>query len=312
MIAPAPSTAPTITSAAVQASGNAVNVAWTAVAGAEWYQLFIIQPPPAGPGGSALTVAARQVVGTSITGLPVPNGSASAIVAACTGNGCGPYSGVKTITASGANPSAPQLGHRSPDRSSTAPRVMFTWSRVPGDTGSNTSYRLYVQDLSRGSAALDVITTQNFYAAYLKGEGARYDALVVGRPGTAQEITGPAVGLHRARRHHRRRRRWSRRPTTAPSPAATSPSAGRRCRGRRCTSTTSRPCGDATYAPTRGVTPGLLVQVPLLALNGQPTLYSAISRACPAGATCASGSDAGWGPWSNVAGTGVINFTVTP
>jgi hypothetical protein len=70
--------------------------------------------------------------------------------------------------------------------------------------------------------------------------------------------------------------------------------------------------GDATYSPTRGVTLGLQVQVPLLSLNGQPTLYSGIVRACPAGATCAPGSDAGWGPWSNVAGTGVVNFTVTP
>ncbi|MFN8642827.1 MAG: hypothetical protein U0802_14695 [Candidatus Binatia bacterium] len=40
-------------------------------------------------------------------------------------------------------------------------------------------------------------------------------------------------------------------------------------------------------------------------------MYS-IARACPAGATCQFGSDAGWGPWSNVAGPGVVNFTVTP
>ena len=54
------------------------------------------------------------------------------------------------------------------------------------------------------------------------------------------------------------------------------------------------------------------MQVPLLALGNAPTMYSAIVRACPAGATCAFGSDAGWGPWSNVAGPGVTNFTVTP
>ena len=35
-------------------------------------------------------------------------------------------------------------------------------------------------------------------------------------------------------------------------------------------------------------------------------MYNGIVRACPAGATCASGSDAGWGPWSNVAGPGVV------
>ena len=194
VIAPAPTTAPTITNATVQPSGNAVNVAWTAVAGAEWYQLYVIQPPPAGPGGSALAVAARQVVGTSITGLPVPSGAASVIVAACTGNGCGPFSGVASITPT-SNPAAPQLGTPLGGSVVDGPAVMFTWTRVPGDTGSNVFYRLYVQDLSRGSAALDVITNQNFYAAYLKGEGARYDALVVAQPGTAQEVVGPAAGF---------------------------------------------------------------------------------------------------------------------
>jgi hypothetical protein len=60
------------------------------------------------------------------------------------------------------------------------------------------------------------------------------------------------------------------------------------------------------------VTPGLVVQVPLSANGASPRVYSTIARACPAGATCASGSDAGWGPWSNVAGPGGNNFTVTP
>jgi hypothetical protein len=61
-----------------------------------------------------------------------------------------------------------------------------------------------------------------------------------------------------------------------------------------------------------GVTPGTFVQVPLGAVGGQATVYNAIARACPSGATCVAGSDAGWGPWSNVAGTGVTTFTVLP
>jgi hypothetical protein len=65
-------------------------------------------------------------------------------------------------------------------------------------------------------------------------------------------------------------------------------------------------------ATVRGVTPGLVVQAPLTG-SGGGTVYSGIVRACPAGATCASGSDAGWGPWSNApGGPGVTNFTVTP
>ena len=65
-------------------------------------------------------------------------------------------------------------------------------------------------------------------------------------------------------------------------------------------------------ATVQGVTPGLLAQVPLTG-TGAGTVYSGIVRACPAGATCVLGSDAGWGPWSNApGGPGVTNFTVVP
>ena len=67
-------------------------------------------------------------------------------------------------------------------------------------------------------------------------------------------------------------------------------------------------------APTpsaRGVTPGLLTQVPLTG-TGAGTIYSGIVRDCPAGLVCVSGVDTNWGPWSNVGGPGVTNFTVIP
>jgi hypothetical protein len=59
-------------------------------------------------------------------------------------------------------------------------------------------------------------------------------------------------------------------------------------------------------ATVRGVTTGLFVQVPLTV----PANYSAVVRACPAGATCSPDSNVGWGPWSSDAGPGVTNFTV--
>ena len=65
-------------------------------------------------------------------------------------------------------------------------------------------------------------------------------------------------------------------------------------------------------ATARGVTPGLVAYVPLAGAAGG-TAYSGIVRACPEGATCVAGSDAGWGPWSNEpGGPGVTNFTVVP
>jgi hypothetical protein len=128
--------------------------------------------------------------------LPVPSGAASVIVAACTGNGCGPFSAARSISPTGPSPSAPQLGQPLGGSVVSGPTVMFTWNRVPGDNGSNTVYRLYVQDLSRATAALDVLTTQNVYSAYFRAEGARYDALVVANPGPSQ-VVGPAVGFRR-------------------------------------------------------------------------------------------------------------------
>ena len=306
-IAPAPSGAPTITNAMV--SGNSLNAAWTAIGGAEWYQLYVVQPS-GGPGGGALTVAARQVVGTSIAGVPIPTGAASVLVAACNGNGCGPFSSPASIAGASMNPSAPQIGQPLGGSVVSGPGVLFTWSRIPGDNGSNTVYRLYVQDLSRATAALDVQTSDNFYAAYFKAEGARYDALVVANPGPNQ-VMGPAVGFVVSG-------------DSAAAPTLSQPTHNSSLTAGNVQLGWSPVPGATLYEyfvaavgantpPTRGVTPGLVVQVPLAALNGQPTLYSGIVRACPAGATCAPGDDAGWGPWSNEgAGPGVTNFTILP
>ena len=304
-----PTGAPTITSATVDGA-NLATVAWTTVAGAEWYQLFVVQPAPAGPGGGALTVAARQVIGTSVTGLPVPAGNAGVVVAACTGNGCGPYSAPAALMPAGANPSLPLLGQPLAGSVVDGPVVLFTWNRIPGDDGSNTTYRLFVQDLSRQAGALDVRTTANFHAGYFRAEGARYDALVIANPGTPQEQVGPAVG-------------FVVRGSSPTAPTLVAPTHNGTVAAGNVQLSWSPIPGATLYeyyvsvpgAPqgsARGVSPGLFVQVPLAAINNQPTLYSAIVRACPAGQTCSAGSDAGWGPWSATAGTGVTNFTVDP
>ncbi len=303
----APTTAPTITQSAVDGN-NQLNAQWTPVGGAEWYELYVVQPPPAGPGGGALTVAARQVFGTSVT-VALPVGAANAVVRACSGNGCGPYSQSAAVNPAGPNPNAPQLGQPLAGSVVDGPVVLFTWSRVPGDNGSNTVYRLYAQDLSRGTTALDVQTTNNFYAAFFDAEGARYDALVFARPGTPQEVMGPVVGFNV-------------RGVSPSAPTMVTPThMGTVAAGNVQVGWTSLP-GASLYeyfvavpgqsGTANGVTPGTFVQVPLGAVGGQPTQYSAIARACPAGATCVAGSDAGWGPWSANAGTGVTNFTVLP
>jgi len=305
-----PSAKPTITSATVS-NGNQLNAAWTAAARAEWYQVQVVQPPPAGPGGGALTVASRQVVGaTSVSGLPVPIGQAFVIVAACNGDGCGPYSNGATINPAGPNPSAPIVGVPIGESVVSGPSVLFAWSRIPGDTGSNVTYRVYVQDLSRQSAALDVLTTQNYYGALLKAEGAKYAVVIIANPGLQSQIQGPGLA-------------FTVRGNSAVAPTLIAPTYASTVSGGNILMAWSPVPGATLYeyyvarqgqsTPVgRGVNPGLFVQVPLFAVGGQPTVYSSIVRACPAGNTCVFGSDTGWGPWSDVAGTGANTFTVSP
>ena len=306
-LGPVPSAAPTVLSAMVS-GGNSLSASWTAVAGGEWYQVQVVQPPPAGPGGGALTVASRQVSGaTNVAGLPVPTGQAFVIVAACNGDGCGPYSGGASINPTGPNPSAPHIGAPIVDAVVSGPSVLFAWNRIPGDTG-NTLYRVYVQDLSRQTAALDVLTTQNYYGALLKAEGAKYAVLVIANPGQPNEVQGPGAA-------------FTVRGSSAVAPTLIAPTHESTVAPGNVLFAWSPVPGATLYeyyvavqgvsaATGRGVTQGLFVQVPLAAVGGEATVYSGIARACPAGATCVAGNDAGWGPWSNVAGTGGINVTV--
>ncbi|MFN7919338.1 MAG: hypothetical protein U0Q16_04530 [Bryobacteraceae bacterium] len=309
-----PSVAPTMGSCSIT-SGNQLNCTWNAVTGADFYTLQVVQPT-AGPGGGALTVASRQTTNTAVgpsDTVPVPCCAAVVFVTGCNGNGCGPYSSGTPVSVPGPNPGSPSLG--TPLPGSASPDVSFSWNRVPGDNGSNTIYRLYVQDFSRGAPALDVLTTSNFYAAKFKADGNRYDALVVANPGLPSQVIGPptAIIVHG---------------TNPPSPTMVAP----RHQTPEVTLTVPQGNVQLNWTPVpgatlyeyyvavagqgspaaRGITPGLFVQVPLPA-SGAPVIYSGIVRACPAATICNFGSDAGWGPWSNApGGPGVTTFRVAP
>ena len=231
------------------------------------------------------------------------------VVAACNGDGCGPFSNAVGISPAGPNPTVASLGTPLGGSIVSGPSVMFSWNRVPGDNGSNTIYRLFVQDLSRQSTALDVYTTQNFWAAYFKAEGARYDSLVIANPGPNQ-VVGPAQGFNVSG-------------TSASAPTMVSPGHQSSVKVGNVQVGWSPVLGAGLYqyyiaaqvgsGVVTGVTPGLVVQVPLGMVGGAATPYSGITRACPSGTPCTAGLDAGWGPWSNVlGGPGVTNFTVTP
>lgn len=285
------------------ANGNELSATWLTIPSADLYQIMVVQPNT-GPGGGALTVAARQISTTSIV-LQVPSGPASVIVRGCNANGCGPWGNARGINPPGPNPAAPLIGTPMAGTQVDGPVITFTWSRIANDNGSNTTYRLYVQDMFRQAAALDVLTTANFYGAALRAEGNRYDAVVIATQG-GQTFQGPASG-------------FIVRGASAAAPTMTSPQHnGTLTQGNIFLGWT--PQSDAKlyeyYVTAQGqnflltgVSQGLQIQIPVPALNNLPALYNGIVRACTGGTGI---SDCQWGPWSNNGGGGITAFTVTP
>lgn len=300
---PVPAALPAITGGAL--AGNLLDLTWTPVPNADLYQIQAVQPT-GGPGGGALTVAARQVSTLTLASLPLPVGSANVVVRACNGDGCGPFSTAAEVTVTGSSPAAPNMATPIAGTTVTGPVVSLAWSRVEGDDGTNTVYRLYVQDLSRQAPALDVYTTQNFWSAFLN-EGGRYDAVVIAPGGVAGSVSGFTVTG-----------------SSAGAPTMTAPAHQSAVRAGNVDLAWSPVPGATLYeyfvavqgeseATVRGVTQGLSVKVPLVALGDGPATYSAIARACVAGPTCSPGGAEGWGPWSNQpGGPGVTNFTIVP
>ncbi len=294
---PKPTTAPTVTVLPQGADTTAISVTFTQVPGADLYQVQAVQSNT-GPGGGALTVAAKQASWETVR-LPVPAGPMGVVVAACNGDGCGPNSAAVNVTSAGPNPTLPGIGTPMAGADSGNP-VLFTWTRVAGDTGTNVRYRLYVQDLSRQSAALDVFTTQNFWSAHFR-PGVRYDALAIADV-AGQIRQGPASG-------------FVVRGSNPPKPVMVQPALN-----------STVPAGNTFLAWTpidgatlyqyyvsangnvepwaRGVTPGLTVQVPLSPSVGPP--HSATARACLI-PVCEANSDTGWSEWA-----GATNFLVAP
>lgn len=307
---PVPATPPTITVCNIQnqINQNLLTCNWTPVSGADLYVVQVVQAG-AGPGGGALTVASSQVSATNAS-FQVPNGNLQVVVQACNGDGCSNPSNGYGITASFGNPAVPTMGAPVGGSVVDGPTILFSWSRIPADNGSNTFYRLYVQDFARNQPALDVLTNQNFWGAQFAA-GRRYDALVIANPESQNASQGPPQG-------------FTTRGNNPQSPTLVQPQhQGSTKQGNVRLGWTPLP-GVQLYqyyiaiqgqsaAVATGVTTGIEVQVPLAVVNNQNTVHVGIVRACNNGLNCTLGSEAGWGIWSNQpGGTGVTTFTLVP
>jgi len=291
-----------LTCAVVNDAGvNRLNCNWNALAGADFYFIHVIQQGQ-GPGGGALTVAGTSV-GTNSSSFQVPNGNADVIVRGCNGDGCGPFSSAAQITPNFGNPNVPSLGDPisgiAVDSGANAPIVTFTWNRVAGDNGQgNFVYRLFVQNFNLNSAALDVQTTNNFYAAFFN-PFTRYDVLVIAIP-----VAGGAPRTGPAKSFIARGAIPNAVHNVTPTTFSSSPA------GAKVLGWSGLPDADGNYnrnyqfefgngtAGETGVTTATSVSRTLA-----PGNWVGRVRACTTGTACTANSNTGWGIWNNESGS---------
>lgn len=297
-----PLTAPT--GLTCSATGADLSCTWSAVPGADLYVAHVVHPG-AGPGGGALSVAAKQVGLPSLT-TPVPPGRASIVVQACTGDGCSPSSTAIEIEVVGGNVAVPILGTpvagQTIDSGVNPPTVLFSWNRVAGDNGSNYRYRLFVQDFSTQEPALDVHTGANYHAAYFNA-GSRFDAIVIATPlAGGPSIAGPPQGFAT---------RGKRNPN---APTAVAPAHGEKiASGPVRLQWTKLASESRMFQYFVGRNDGVFVtgtsQTNSATVDLRPGQYTLAIRMCLT-ATCPASSDVGWGAWSGRVEGGTSTFTV--
>jgi hypothetical protein len=281
--------------------GLAARLSWARIPVANHYRIEVVEPPPRGPGGGALTVVEREVQGT-ILEIPLPIGTVHLLMTTCNELGCGPPDLVATIDVPPPAPPEPVFGSPAPRSQADSSTVLFTWiPPEPGDGGPQ--YRLRVRPVESGDDVLDITTDDHFWAAELP-PGQELEATV-----TAYR-DGAEIGDDLLR--FRTGTPLSPRPL-APIMDSTLPE------GRVVIAWSTVP-GANRYdyyvavlgepeARLRGETAETSVAAVLPALDDRATTYSVTVRACRR-VRCTA--EEHWGPWSIQGGTGVTNFTVVP
>jgi len=271
---------------------------WRRLAHANRYHLQVIEPPPRGPGGGALTVVEREVEG-SIIEAPLPVGLVHLLLSACNDLGCGPPQLIATLEVPPPPPPVPIFGSPVPGAQVEPMGVLFSWVPV----AEPAEYRLQVRPAGGEAEELDITTDDHYWPVDLAGNEEYTATLTAWRGG--EEIGGDVL-------HFRTAGPKAPRPTT-PVIDSTLPEGLVVIGWTRLPEATRYDYFIAVRgepeARVRGETADSSVDVELEALNDRPTIYSVTVRACMR-SQCTHEQD--WGPWSIEAGTGVTNFTVVP
>ncbi|MBM3735887.1 MAG: hypothetical protein FJW39_08895 [Acidobacteria bacterium] len=266
--------------------------------------------PAVGPSGGPLTVAG-DMDGILPLRTPVPNLTFDLLQRFCNGDGCGPFAPPVRFT-----PTLPLTRPimAEPFSGSTvvgglnAPVAIASWNRMPDDIGSNYRYRLFIGDFSRNAAAVDILTRNNFHAAYVN-PFTRYDALVIAIRDSDGVMTQSPPHPFRA---------TGKVPNT---PTMAEP-----------TVNASLPVGThrVAWTPLPGANGDDIARVYEYTVTGpenftgvtqangvginftRPGAYTVTVRACLTGTNCVATSDTGWGPRAGSIGSegGSGQFTV--
>jgi hypothetical protein len=297
---------PNITTVTPQPDAGAVYVNWRDVPEATGYRVNLLEPPPAGPGGGALTVVSRAVDRPPAI-IPTLNGTVRVMVAACNLVGCGPPKISQPFEVRGVERLKPEVGH--PEDGSTVPagQVLVAWLPVEAadPEADSVPYLMEVVDRRTGYPVVTSSGRDHFRGVQLPARGSWTVHISVQRVDSSLMTHAKS--------------RFATSETAAPTPvtpAARSsvPAAGTELgwtpvEGARGYEYLVTVPGERT--PTaRGSTDDLSMVVELPARAGRPTTYHAIMRACFADDRCTSG--VGWGPWSSEVGIPPLVFTVLP
>ncbi len=286
------------------AGGGLARVAWRPTPAVDGYLVEAIVAAPAGPGGSVLTVVRRRTDVPEIE-IPIPAGPVTIAVSNCNAIGCGVADFHGPVAAGGAERRRPVLGSPYDGEIVRRPRVVFSWLPAIGAQGPKASYRFRLSDGSTGLTVLEQ-ETENLWIEHRFAEDGSWSARVsaVGSGSDeASEVRFRTEGVA--------------------SPRLTRPESGTTRTPGRVELVWEAVPGVATYeyfvavtgrstALVREVTPATHAAVQLEALDGRPTDYSVIVRACLAAEGCRTGSEIGWGPWSHEAGHGDVKLKVVP
>ncbi len=300
---------PRLTSAVVDADRGVVDLRWSEVPQATHYQVAILLPPPAGPGGGALSVVRRSSAGSTAT-VPVGNGEFRVLLSPCNSVGCGPPVVAEPIVVSGIRRSLPLIGFPEDGSTVAGPRVLLSWLPTEGggttaDTSSTmTTYRVKVEDARTGEIVVAGSTEGVSYPFHLASSGAWIARIDVRGSEPAPQSkpihfytsdpTGPEIVQPATRStliEGEIELRWS---------------------------GVAGACGYDYFVtvpgrrrPTaRGTTASTSQRLMVSASDSGPTTYHAIVRA----RFCGEGNQSMdfWGPWSSQVGFGPTQFTILP